>query len=452
MLASGSTSSAAHDFHTARFPPGSDAAFVPHAHMVGAPSSAAAELSSIACSPPLTPSQVISAFNLSGKRARVRREPGRPSSGLGSLRAVRGARRPAVRACALGARASRCTRTARARARSQFTARLRAARARPHPPSPPPDDEKEHLLDALDKARAAGQDITLDDATLQLREHSYCRDAIGLLARAQRGAADCLTAEQIARSAHLADDEKEHLAEALEKRELLGAALTADEAHEALEEHREVRRLVLALDGDGDGWLREADVLLPHTRSNGPQPAPALRLSEDERQHMAETIRRSGAQRCPPALTLDEAHSALEEHREVVAIVRAIESGEGWLTAHNIQMADGVSEDEREHLLETLSAIKASGARLSVDCAHKALEEHREVVAIISAVDAGGDGAISQHNLSAAQLPAPVRACLGRALDACAARGAQLSSHDAHRALEACRHEWAEQLDIRNTL
>lgn len=352
-----------------------------------------------------------------------------------------------------------------------------SARSSPAPPpsplcpSPPgcplarpagADDEKEHLLDALAKAKAAGLDITADDATVQLQEHSYCRQAIGLLA-SHCGSDGGLTAGEIAASAHLADDEKEHLAEALEKRELLGAALTADEAHEALEEHREVRRLVRALDSDGDGWLSEADILAADAKlaaartaerggAGAARPSPLLRLSADERQHLLETVRRSGALGGPAALTLDEAHSALEEHREVVAIVQAIESGEGWLTAHNIQMADGISEDEREHLLETLSTIKASGCQLTVDCAHQALEEHREVVAIISAVDAGGDGTISHHNLNAAQLSSAVRACLGRALDACAARGAQLTSHEAHRVLEACRPEWAEQLDIRNVL
>ena len=183
----------------------------------------------------------------------------------------------------------------------------------------------------------------------------------------------------------------------------------------------------------------------PSARAAVPLRVP-LRISAEEREHVLETIRRAGARGARAALTLDEAHAALEEHREVVAIVRAIESGEGWLTAHNIANADGISEDEREHLLETLSSIRASGRELTVDCAHKALEEHREVVAIISAVDAGGDGTISAHNLDAAPLSAAVRACLRAALDAAAARGVPLSAHEAHRVLEAYRPQWAEQM------
>jgi hypothetical protein len=56
------------------------------------------------------------------------------------------------------------------------------------------------------------------------------------------------------------------------------------------------------------------------------------------------------------------------------------------LTAHNICNADGISEDEREHLLEALQAIKASGEALTVDGAHKALEEVRAGPAACAAV------------------------------------------------------------------
>ncbi|KAJ1641056.1 hypothetical protein T492DRAFT_853733 [Pavlovales sp. CCMP2436] len=301
------------------------------------------------------------------------------------------------------------------------------------------DDEKEHLLDALDKAESAGLPITLDDATAELREHEYCRKASHLLAAASTDGV--VTADEIAAAQFLPDDEREHLAEAQEKRAAQGSALTLDEAHEALEEHREVRRLILALDRDGDGWLSEADLLFPGQHLPGSH----FQLPADARQHLLETVRKT-AQR---AIALDEAHSALEEHREVVTIVRAIESGDGVLTAHNIRMADGVSEDEREHLLETLSGIKASGRELTVELAHQALEEHREVVAIVSQIDAGGDGTISAHNLAAAEVNTAVRQCLGRALEAWAARGAQLSTDEAHRVLEGCRHLWSDDEQLK---
>lgn len=291
------------------------------------------------------------------------------------------------------------------------------------------EDEKDHLLDVLAKAAADGAYITHDDADTELREHEYCKHVVRMLDVTGDG---ILTAENIETASHLPDDEREHLTEALQRREALGAGLTAEEAHEALEEHREVRRLMQALDTDGDGELSEADVCNPE-----------VLVSADARQHILETLRKARA-RGLATLSIDEAHSALEEHREVVAIVHAIDSGEGRLTEHNIVAADGISEDEREHLLETLGRIKQSGRELTVDLAHKALEEHREVVAIITAIDAGGDGRISAHNVVAADVPAAVRGCLTRALEASAGRGAQLTTHEAHHVLEMCRSEWSD--------
>jgi len=292
-----------------------------------------------------------------------------------------------------------------------------------------PEDEKEHLLDVLAKAEADGVPITLADASAQLREHDYCRRAVSRLDLTMDAT---LTADHIEAANHLPEDEREHLWECLEKREALGSRLTADDAHEALEEHREVRRIVRALDANGDGFLTAAEIKNP-----------AVALSDDARQHVLEALHKAVAAGSE-ALTVDEAHSALEEHREVVAIVRAIESDEGRLTEHNIVAADGISEDEREHLLETLRAIKASGRELTVDLAHQALEEHREVVAVISAIDPGGDGCISVHNLAAADVADGVRACLMRALEVASVRGVQLTTHEAHRVLEGCRCEWAE--------
>jgi len=292
------------------------------------------------------------------------------------------------------------------------------------------EDEKEHLLDALAKAEAEGALFTLDEASQQLREHDYCRKAVSLLDRTGDG---MLTAEKIQDAAnHLPEDEREHLWEILEKREAQGASLTADEAHEALEEHREVRRIVSMLDSNADGLLTEGEIANM-----------AVHVSEDARQHILEALHKATAASGTCAITLDEAHAALEEHREVVAIVRAIESGEGRLTAHNIAAADGISEDEREHLLDTLSKIKASGQELTVDSAHQALEEHREVVAVISAIDAGGDGCISVHNLASAEVAEGVRSCLMRAIQELTERGAVLTTHEAHRVLEATRAEWA---------
>mmetsp|Transcript_26169 Transcript_26169/g.87640 ORF Transcript_26169/g.87640 Transcript_26169/m.87640 type:complete len:343 (+) Transcript_26169:82-1110(+) len=291
------------------------------------------------------------------------------------------------------------------------------------------DDEKEHLLDALRQAEAEGDSLTPAEASKALKEHMYCKRVVMDIDAAGDG---LLTSEKIAAATHLPEDEREHLEDFLERRDALGAPITLDEAHEALEEHREVRRIVQGLDSDADGLIRMADIA-----------SPKVAMPDDARQHLLETCARATS-RGAQGVSLEEAHAALEEHREVVAIILAIESGEGRLTEHNIAAADGISEDERLHLLETLSAAKAAGVELTCDRAHKALELHREVIAIVTAVDPGGDGLISVHNLQAADLSAPVRACLLKAVETLAAQGRKLTSDAAHRVLERTHALWSE--------
>lgn len=290
------------------------------------------------------------------------------------------------------------------------------------------DDEKEHLLEVLHKAGQAGQTLTPGNIFHALREHAYCT---GVVKRIDGAGDGQLTRENIEAATHLPDDERDHLRECLQRREDLGLGLTVDEAHESLEEHREVRRIVSLLDVDDDGWIGVADI--------GNR---AVLISDDAREHLLHTCAKSVA-RGARALCVDEAHSALEEHREVVALIRAIESGEGRLTAHNIIAADGISEDEREHLLETLMRMKAAGCELTADMAHESLEQHREVVSIVRSIDAGDDGLISAHNLWAADVSSGVRACLTKAIEECAVRGRKLTLVEAHRVLELKRSFWA---------
>jgi hypothetical protein len=141
----------------------------------------------------LTPAEIFSASNLTGAaaaRASARLPGPVGRSPPAAARARRGGWPAALLRAARGS-AVRWSDCAFSHARTRSPPVLISARARARAPLPlalfpafrsaaravgsATDDEKEHLLEALERAESVGDYVTRDEATVELREHIYCR-------------------------------------------------------------------------------------------------------------------------------------------------------------------------------------------------------------------------------------------------------------------------------------